>query len=147
MKHITALLLLIVTAACQVTAQSAAPAPSTAQETAAREATDRLVAKYQLDADQAKQMYTIQLRKQRNTAEIAPLQASNPALYRAKVQSLHKGTLGSIRRILHTKSQVDLYQQTQVTVRIQQSDKRKELMLQNKSKDEIETALLDIYAE
>lgn len=147
MKHFTALLLLIVTTAFQVSAQSAATPVDPAQETAAREATERLVAKYQLDADQAKQMYTIQLRKQRNTAEIAGFKTSDVALYRAKVKSLQKGTLASIRGMLHTKSQVDLYQQTQITVRTQQSDKRKELMLQQKSKEEIEAALLDIYSE
>lgn len=147
MKHLTALLLLIVTMACPMSAQNAATPADPAQETAAREATERLVAKYQLDADQAKQMYTIQLRKQRNTAEIASLQASDIALYRAKVQSLRKGTLASIRRILHTKAQVDLYQQTQVTVRTQQSDKRKEMMLQQASKEQIEAAVLEIYSE
>jgi hypothetical protein len=149
MKHLSALLLFVVTMAFQVSAQNAssAAAPSTADETAAREATDRLVTKYHLDADQAKQMYTIQKRKLRNAAEIAPLKTSNPTLYRAKVQSMQKGTLASIRRTLHAKEQVDVYQKTQVDVRIQQSNKRKELMLQQASKEEIETALLDIYSE
>ncbi len=147
MKHLTALLLLIVTMSYSISAQSAATPVDPAQETAAREATERLVAKYQLDADQAKQMYTIQLRKLRNTAEIAPIKANDPALYRAKVQSLHKGTLASIRRVLHTKAQVDLYLQTQISVRNQQSEKRKELMLQQKSKEEIEAAVMEIYSE
>lgn len=149
MKHLSALLLFVVAMACQVSAQhaSSAAAPSAADETTAREATDRLTTKYHLDADQVKQMYTIQLRKLRNAAEIAPLKSSNAALYHAKVQSLQKGTLASIRRIMHTKEQVDLYQKTQTGVRIQQSDKRKQLMLQQASKEEIETALLDIYSE
>lgn len=148
MKHLSALLLFVVVMACQATAQNASSAaPRTGDETTAREATDRLVAKYKLDADQAKQMYTIQMRKLRNTAEIAPLQSSDAALYRTKVQNLQKGTLASIRRILHTKEQVDLYQKTQISVRTQQSDKRKEMMLNGAGKEAIEAALLDIYSE
>ncbi len=148
MKHLTALLLFVVSIAFQSAAQEASPAtPNPAHEKAAREATDLLAAKYSLDADQVKQMYTVQLRKQRNTAEILPLQTQNPALYRAKVQSLRKGTLAGIRRVLHTKDQVDLYQKTQITVRSMQADKRKALMEQKTPKDEIEAALLDIYSE
>ncbi|MCC6281408.1 MAG: hypothetical protein IT262_12445 [Saprospiraceae bacterium] len=148
MKHLTALLLFVVSIAFQASAQHASAAtPNPAHESAAREATDLLVAKYHLDADQAKQMYTIQLRKQRNTAEIQSIQAENPALYRAKVQSVRKGTLASIRRILHTKEQVDLYQKTQVAVRSQQADKRKSMMAEQASKDAIEAAMLDIYSE
>ncbi len=148
MKHLTALLLFVVSIVSQASAQQASSVtPNPAHETAARAATEPLVAKYQLDADQAKQMYTIQLRKQRNSAEIQPLQAGNPALYRAKVQSIQKGTLASIRRILHTKEQVDLYQKTQISVRTQQADKRKAMMAQKTPKEEIEAALLDIYSE
>lgn len=148
MKHLTALLLFVVSIASQASAQQAnAATPNPAHEAAAREATDLLVTKYHLDADQAKQMYTIQLRKQRNTAEILPMQTENPALYRAKVQSLRKGTLASIRRILHTKEQVDLYQKTQVAVRSQQADKRKSMIAAQASKDAIEAAMLDIYSE
>ncbi|MBL7781460.1 MAG: hypothetical protein JNM22_09615 [Saprospiraceae bacterium] len=148
MKHLSALLLFVVAMACQVTAQNASSAaPRTGDETTAREATDRLAAKYKLDADQAKQMYTIQMRKLRNAAEIAPLQSTDAALYRTKVQNLQKGTLASIRRILHTKEQVDLYQKTQISVRTQQSDKRKEMMLNGAGKEAIEAALLDIYSE
>ncbi len=148
MKHLTALLLFVVSIAFQSTAQEASPAtPNPAHEAAARKATDLLAAKYSLDADQIKQMYTIQLRKLRNSAEILPLQTENPALYLAKVQSLRKGTLASIRRVLHTKEQVDIYQKTQIDVRNQQADKRKELMGQQRPKEEIEAALLDIYSE
>ncbi len=148
MKHLTALLLFVVSIAFQSAAQEASPAtPNPAHEKAAREATDLLTVKYKLDADQTKQMYTIQLRKQRNTAEILPLQTENPALYSAKVQSLRKGTLASIRGVLHTKEQVDIYQKTQISVRSLQADKRKEMMGQQRSKEEIEAALLDIYSE
>ena len=148
MKHLTALLLFVVSMAFQANAQHASSAtPTPEQETAARQATDLLVTKYHLDADQTKQMYTIQLRKQRNTAGILPLKTENPTLYRTKVQSLNKGTLASIRRILHTKEQVDLYQKTQADIRKMQAEKRKTLMAQQASKEVIETAMLDIYGE
>lgn len=113
----------------------------------AREATDKLVAKYTLDADQAKQMYTVQQRKQRNLGQIAPLQTSNRSLYLAKLESVQKGTLASIRRILRTKEQVDLYQKTQTEVRTQRAVKRKELTGKNTSKEDMQAALLAIYAE
>ena len=112
-----------------------------------RKATEALTAKYALNADQAKQMYTIQLRKAKNMAEIANFESADPALYRAKAQNVQKGTLASIRRILNTKAQVDLYQKTQAELRIQRSKKQKELSTKNASKAELETALLAIYAE
>ena len=111
-----------------------------------RKATEALTAKYSLNADQAKQMYTIQLRKQKNTAEIAALQNSDPALYRAKAQNVQKGTLASIRRILNTKEQVELYQKTQSEVRVLRNKKQKELAAKA-SKEAVEMALLAIYAE
>ncbi len=112
-----------------------------------RRATEGLTAKYKLNADQAKQMYTIQLRKAKNVAQIAAFQNSDPALYRAKMQNVQKGTLASIRRILNTKAQVDLYQKTQADLRVLRSKKQKELATKKASKETVEIALLAIYAE
>ena len=112
-----------------------------------RRATEALTTKYKLNADQAKQMYTIQLRKAKNIAQIAAFQNSDPALYRAKMQNVQKGTLSSIRRILNTKAQVDLYQKTQAEVRLLRTKKQKELATKKASKDASEMALLAIYAE
>jgi len=112
-----------------------------------RRATEALTAKYKLNADQAKQMYTIQLRKAKNVAQIAAFQNSDPALYRAKMQNVQKGTLASIRRILNTKAQVDLYQKTQADLRVLRSKKQKELATKKASKETVEIALLAIYAE
>ena len=128
-----------------VSAQNAAP--KMAANDVARETTDALVKKYTLHADQAKQMYGIQARKQRNLAQIASIQTSNPAKYRSKVQGVQQGTLHSIRGVLNTKAQVGLYNETQRTVRSQRADKRKELMVKKSSKEEIDAAMLEIYAE
>ncbi len=149
MKQALALLLLaflhIFPLAAQST-QSAAPTPS-AKNPEAVVATEALTKKYTLTADQAKQMYQIQVRKLRNQGEIAALQTSNPTQYQAKRQSLQTGTLASIKRLMHTKEQAQLYQKTQNGVRGQKAAKRKEMLQQSASKEAIEAALLDIYAE
>ena len=151
MKQLFALALFFITTVA-ATAQNAEAKPpvgatSSPNDAIAREATDKLVAKYTLNADQAKEMYTIQQRKLRNLGEIASLESSNRSLYLSKLESLQKGTLSSIRRVLRTKEQVELYDKTQVEVRTQRSVKRKELTAKNLSKDDMQAALLEIYAE
>lgn len=150
MKQLFALALFFITtlAATAQEVKALPPSPNASPNDAAiREATDKLVAKYTLNADQAKEMYTIQQRKQRNLSAIASLQTSNRSLYLAKLESLQKGTLSSIRRILRTKEQVELYNKTQTEVRNQRSVKRKELSTKNLSKEDMQAALLEIYAE
>ncbi len=149
MPQALALLLLAFLNITSLVAQSngsASPAPAARNQEAAA-ATEALAKKYELTADQAKQMYQIQVRKLRNQAEVAPLQASNPTLYQTKRKSLQTGTLGSIRRLLQTKEQMLVYRKTQVDVRHRQTAKQKEMLLQKASKEALETALLDIYAE
>lgn len=153
MKRFIALAFFLIALTAAATAQNteAKPAasapPSGANDAAAREATEKLVAKYTLNADQSKEMYTIQLRKLRNRASFASLETTNRSLYLSKLESLQKGTLSSIRRILRTKEQVELYQKTQSEVRNQRAVKRKELTGQNISKDDMQAAMLDIYSE
>lgn len=150
MKQFIALALFFLTTAA-VSAQQTETKPSagnpSANESTAREATDKLITKYTLNADQAKGMYTIQQRKLRNLGEIAPLQTSNRTLYLSKLENLQKGTLSSIRRLLRTKEQVDLYNKTQADTRILRATKRKELTSKNLSKDDLQAALLEVYAE
>jgi hypothetical protein len=129
----------------QKTETTAAPTATNDQEI--RKATEALTAKYQLNADQAKQMYTIQARKAKNLAQIESLKSSDPALYRAKAQNVQKGTLANIQRILNTKDQVGLYRKTQSETRVLRNKKQKELVGKSASKEAIENALLDIYAE
>jgi hypothetical protein len=149
MKQLLALaLFLLFVAANGFSQQQTEAAPSVSPNDAiAREAAEKLVAKYALKADQGKEMYTIQQRKLRNLSEIDSLKASNRSLYLAKLESLQKGTLASIRRSLRTKEQVDLYDKTQREVRIQRAEKQKELTGKNISGDDAKAALLEIYIE
>lgn len=127
--------------------QTTAPAKSNTSDPEIRKATEALVAKYKLDADQAKQMYQIQQRKNRNMAEIAGFQTSNPALYQIKWENVQKGTWAGIRRLLNTKEQVDIYQKTQVELRGLRNAKSKELYAQKATKEAVKAAVLAIYAE
>lgn len=149
MKKLIFFLLLILQAGTALNAQKTEPsAPlfaTTDQEI--RQVTETLTVKYTLNADQAKQMYRIQVRKAKNMAQIAAFQNSNTALYRAKSQNVQKGTLASILRILNTKAQIDIYQKTQAEIRMLQSKKQKELSTQKASKEDVEIALLAIYIE
>ncbi len=114
---------------------------------AARSATEQLAIKYTLNADQTKQMYTVQVRKLRNLKQIVELKTTNLALYKSKLQSLQSNTLVSVRRILNTKEQVAIYQKTQDDLRTQRAKKREEMLRQNADRAAIEIALLEIYAE
>ncbi|MFN5238316.1 MAG: hypothetical protein ACK5FV_14210 [Bacteroidota bacterium] len=118
-----------------------------ADDTAMRKVTELLTEKYNLSADQAKQVYQIQQRKNRNLTEITALQQSNQAQYQAKVRNIQEGTLANIRRVLNSKEQVDVFQQTQAEVRGLRSAKRKEMTAQGASKEAVEAAVLAIYAE
>ena len=150
MKQLFALALFLISTLA-VSAQDVKSKPPAAtppaNDAAAREATDKLVAKYTLNADQAKEMFTIQKRKLRNLDQIASLQTSNRSLYLSKLESLQKSTLASIRRVLRSKEQVELYNKTQADVRIQRAAKRKELAAQKLPKDDLQAILLEIYAE
>ena len=92
-------------------------------------------------------MYTIQVRKQKNLNAIAALQSSDPALYRVKLQNVQTGTLAGIRRVLNTKEQVMIYRKTQTDLRTQRNKKQKEMQAAHASKEDIDMALLGIYAE
>jgi hypothetical protein len=150
MKQLFALAFFLIAAAPAFSQKVEAKPPSgnsSPNDAAAREATEKLVTKYALNADQAKEMYNIQQRKLRNMNEIAPLETSNRKQYLSKLESLQRGTLASIRRILRSKEQVDLYQKTQSEVRTQRAEKRKELAGKNLPKEDVQAALLEIYAE
>lgn len=152
MKQLLALALFLILSSAAASAQKVEAQPPSGNTTspsdaAARTATDKLVAKYTLNADQAKQMYTIQQRKERNLGQLESLKTSSRSHYLAKLESVQKGTLASIRRILQTKEQVELYQKTQTEVRTQRAAKRKELAGKNLPKEDVQAALLEIYAE
>lgn len=118
-----------------------------ADDAAMRNTAGLLTEKYHLSADQAKQVYQIQQRKNRNLAEIASLQQSNQSLYQAKIRSIQEGSLANIRRVLNSKEQVDIFQKTQAEVRNLRAAKRKEMTASGASKEAVEAAVLAIYAE
>ena len=130
-----------------LSAQTDAPSTAPTSDPTLRAATEALVAKYSLNADQAKQIYKIQQRKQSNMAEIAALQNSDMALYQAKLLNVQKGTWTSIRRVLKSKQQVAVYQKTQAELRRLRNAKRKELSAQKAPLVTVEAAVLAIYAE
>jgi hypothetical protein len=147
------ILLVLFSAARLVTAQVAesrvppAGQQSPAVNQAARLATDALTEKYGLDAGQQAGMYTVQERKQRNLAEIEALQTADPERYRIKLQSVQKGTLNSIDRLLSTPEQKQLFRKTQMDVRTQRAEKRRELQRSGVPAQEIERQLLLLYTE
>jgi hypothetical protein len=112
-----------------------------------RAATEALSLNYSLDADQVKEAYRIQWRKQKNMKEMEGLINSNPAYYNGKLQSLQAGTLHSIRRMLKTKEQLALYDATQRDIRAQRAATQKALSKLQARKIDMESALLAIYAE
>ena len=116
-------------------------------EDTAKVAAEQLTAKYSLDQTQAAQMYVIQQRKQRNMNEIAELQTTNPEKYSQKLSNVQQITLGSMKRLLKTKEQALLFQQTQAEVRRLKSAKRKEMHAAGATTQEIDAAVNAIYAE
>jgi hypothetical protein len=120
---------------------------ATVDETLARATTEQLTAKYGLNADQAKTVYTIQVRKLKNLAAIETYKTSNPTLYQTKLVNVQQGTLNSLRRSLKSKEQLAIFQKTQSDVRRKKADKRKELAPQKLSKAALDAELNQIYAE
>ncbi len=112
-----------------------------------REMTEKLAQKYNLNAKQVSRMYVIQKRKVNILEEIAPFKTSNPSLYYNKIQSAQKGTLASIRRMLTTVEQQDIFQKSQAEQRRLRAEKRREMLAQGASSLEIEAALAEIYIE
>lgn len=127
------------------TAQNSATQP--VNDAAIRTATEALTTKYSLNADQAKQMYTILTRKERNLTEIEIYRTSDVAKYNLKLRSIQDGTMRSIRQILHNRTQVEIWSKTQRDTRIQRAAKHKEMLSQGASKDAITSAELAIFAE
>lgn len=151
MKRTLSLLLCLALGAAttfgQTNAAKTVAHPVKIDDTTARQATEQLTAKYSLNADQAKQMYGIQIRKLRNLAEIERLRTENPALFRAKLESIQRNTIAAIRRILRTKAQVGIFKKTQDEVRLLRAARRKELAQKGATKEAADAALLEIYAE
>ncbi|HMX41934.1 MAG TPA: hypothetical protein PK971_17065 [Saprospiraceae bacterium] len=158
MKNTLVLLLLMFSLSQMAVAQQPSAPPATTPkgvpaiktvpvDSMARTLTQQMAQKYTLSADQAKQMYQVQARKLRNLRQIEGLRASQPALYKSKLQSLQTNTLASVRQILNNKTQVELYKATQSELRMKRAKKREEMLRQHADRAAIDIAVLEIYAE
>lgn len=120
-----------------------AGAQTTIDPAAVQQATDEMVALYQLTPEQTTKMYTIQERRFRNEAEIEHLKTQDYDLYLAKRRSVRNGTDGSIQRIL-TPEQKTIYNAQIAERRKRDSDKIREMRENGASKEEIQKALLEL---
>ena len=135
MKKIT-LLLFCLSFALSIFAQNQAMGP-------AQQATEQLQEFYQFNAEQKQKVQTIQERRFRNMAEIAPLQNSQIDIYIKKRQAIERGTEASIKRIL-TSSQLELFNTKIVEKRKLRNVKTKEWYREGLSQQEIQLRLLEI---
>ncbi|MBL7774816.1 MAG: hypothetical protein JNK89_02375 [Saprospiraceae bacterium] len=125
-----------------------APTPNTEQSAdTARAIARQLTSKYALDGAQATKVYNIQRLKMKKMAQIAPLQTSDPKLYYYKLDAIQKSTQASIRRLLTTTEQRQMFLATQVQQRKLRAEKQRELQARGASAIEIEAAVTTIYLE
>lgn len=125
-----------------------APTPNTEQSAdTARAIARQLTGKYALDGAQATKVYNIQRLRMQKLAQIAPLQTSDPKLYYYKLDAIQKNTQASIRRLLTTTEQRQLFLATQVQQRKLRAEKQRELQARGASAIEIEAAVTAIYIE
>lgn len=105
-------------------------------------AVEDLATRYNLDQAQLKEMYTIEERKERNLAEIAPLEATDYREYLVRRQTILRHSEGSIRRFL-TQEQRLVQDRERAAYRLETSNLIKEYQRQGKTKAEIEQLLLE----
>jgi len=126
-----------------------AGAPLLAQETAisidkdaVRKATDEMITRYSLDAEQAIQAYKIQERRLRNEAEITALKETDNLLYLQKRKAIRIGTEGSLKRML-TPAQMEVFNAGVSARRIKDSDFLKDLKQKGLTQEQMKLALLE----
>lgn len=108
----------------------------------AREKTDISRERYQLNDEQIAKMEKIQLRKYQQINKIYTVREQEPDFYIKKLESLEKGTDGSIRLILDER-QLALYMEDQQALRKKKAALATQLEKEGKSTFEIrETCLL-----
>lgn len=108
----------------------------------AQKTTDELVALYDLNEEQTKQMLVIQKREVRNLAQVKHLKESDNKKYRHKHRAIRQGTDASIRRILN-KDQLVIYQKQRLEWRQKRADRIIELKESGMPLEEIEGILLE----
>ena len=114
-----------------------------ASETEARRATEEAIAQYQLNHNQAEEMYVIQARRLRNLSAIETLRASDYPLYLEKKNATREGMLSSIRRLLKA-SQLEILEQQLAERRKQEAALKAKLKDTGATREEIQMAIWDI---
>jgi hypothetical protein len=107
------------------------------------EQTDALVQVYNLNSEQAAEMYKIQERKFRNLASISHLKQENEELYYQKLKAIQYNTDVSIQRLLNS-DQMKVFYQRSVDRRQRQANLARKMQEEGASPQEIERALIEI---
>jgi DNA gyrase/topoisomerase IV subunit A len=108
-----------------------------------QKATDELVALYQLNAQQTKDVYEIQEGRLINLAEIEKIKTTDHPLYLRKCRAVRIATENALKKQL-TASQLNIYYTQVGERRKRELAKMKELKRQGADKEQIELGLLEI---
>jgi hypothetical protein len=103
--------------------------------------------KYQMDEGQQAQALKIAQRKELQLVEIESLLATQPKQYYARLDAIQKGTLISLQKLFNSPEQKAAFDKTQMEVRKQRAQLKKELRAKGSSKAEIEQQLIRLHAE
>lgn len=106
----------------------------------AREATRQAAAYYQLNEQQAAEMYVIQQRRLRNLASIESLREVDYSLYLQKKNSAREGMMASIQRMLD-EQQMEAFNRQLAERRKKESALIQELKQEGASREEIQLAI------
>ncbi|MEO1712107.1 MAG: hypothetical protein AAFU60_02115 [Bacteroidota bacterium] len=98
---------------------------------------------YQMDQEQADEMYTIQLRKLNNLEAIAGFKQTDPLLYVSKLKSIELSTDVSIQKML-TKDQQKIHTQVVLDRRKRRADLARKMSAEGAAPRDIEIALYEL---
>ena len=105
-----------------------------------RQATDAAVSTYQLDEEQAEEMYAIQERRFRNLASIEALRQADYNLFLQKKNSIREGTMASIRRLLR-EDQMEAFKEQLISRRQKEAALAQQLKTEGATREEIQLAI------
>lgn len=112
-------------------------------EAGARRATEEARALYQLDEEQAKEMYVIQERWLRNLASIEELREADYYRFLQKKNSAREGAMASIRRLLR-EGQMDIFNQQLASRRKEEAAVAARLKEEGATREEIQIAIWEL---
>ena len=113
------------------------------EEDAARKATDEAITLYQLNEQQAEEMYQIQKRRFRNLASIEELRQSDYPFFLQKKNSIREGLMASTKRLL-TEAQMEIFNQQLAGRRKKEAAVVEEMKQEGATKEEIQIAIWKI---